>query len=109
MLFFNCKKRQYLNCRGDGGDVSPHRELGVPPTRFERWMIRKKNLQNPVKYSTKFRGKSDSERKTLQPSAKTFFIYLFFGLHLILAKKHLDSPRRPFLFWSLFNFVDGIT
>ena len=47
---------QYLNCKGDTGDASPHRylasprrdlasphrHLGVPPSRFERWVIRRK-------------------------------------------------------------------
>ena len=67
---------QYLNCRGDGGDTSPHRDLDVPQWRFKHRMMRgKKDLQSPVEYSTKFRGSSDSEEKTLPPSAKTFFFW----------------------------------
>ena len=49
-------RNQYLNCRGD---ASPRRDLGVPLSRFERLMIRGKDLQIPLEYSTKF---SDSER-----------------------------------------------
>ena len=130
--------RQYVNCRGDGGYASPHRDwasphrdLGVPPSRFRRppieiWALvdeRKKNLQNPVEYTTKSHGNSDSEEKTLQVSAKTFFLHLisgektfqflaktffFFGLHLIsMAKKthqFLDSRRRLLSFLVFIQF-----
>ena len=48
--------------------VRPHRDLGISPSRFERWLMREKDLQ------TKFRGNSDEEEKTLQSSAKTFFL-----------------------------------
>ena len=44
-------------------------------------------------------GKSDFEGERRQFLAKTFF----FGLHLILAKKHFNFLRRPF-FWSSPNF-----
>ena len=53
---------QYLNCRGD---ASPHRDLGVPPSKFERWMITQKRPTNPAEYSTKFQEKIDFEGKTL--------------------------------------------
>ena len=64
---------QYLNCRGD---ASPHRDLGVLPSRFERWMIRRKRHNSSPKFG----------EKPLQFPAKTFF----FGLHLTLAKKHFN-------------------
>ena len=75
-------------------DASPHRELGVPPSRFERWIIGGRLTNYGRIFSTKFREKSDSEGETLLPLAKTFF----FGLRLILAKKHFDFWRRPFSF-----------
>ena len=50
----------------------PHRDLGVPPSKFERWLMRGKDIQSPVEYSTKFRGNSDVDKKALQP--ETFFL-----------------------------------
>ena len=41
---------QYLNCRGNAQPhrelAPPHRELGVLPSRFERWMTRGKRPTN---------------------------------------------------------------
>ena len=66
----------------------PHRDLGVPPSRFERWIIRRKRarqheeiLQIPAEYSLKLRGKLISREKPFQLSAKTFFC----NLHSISA------------------------
>ena len=133
LLAFSVPYRQDLNWRGE---ASLHRDLssGCPE---------EKDLLIPVEYSTKVRGKIDSDGGTLQPSIGKdlfFSLYLilakkhfdfrrrpFFGFYLILAKKHFDFRRRPFFglhlilakkrfdfrqrlfFWSLFNFVDGIT
>ena len=93
--------RQCLNCRR--GRV-PQSRFRCPPLR-ERWINRGKRptksgrirVTRKKVVSTKLRGKSDSEGETLQQSAKTFF----FGLHLILAKKLVDSRRRPFSFLVL--------
>ena len=81
---------QYLNCRGY---ASPHRDLSAG------WS-EEKGLQNPVEYSSKFRGKSDSEKIHFKSRRRPFF----FGRHLILAKKHLDSRWRPFSFLVFIQF-----
>ena len=109
---------QYLNCRADGeGRVPPSRvsvppsrlsvsqwKFRCPPLRFERQMIRRKDLQIPAEYSSKFRGKSDFEGKSLQLSAKTFFLFPpNFG------EKTLQFSAKTFFFWSSCNFGDGIT
>ena len=70
-----------LNCRGD---ASPPSRFSVLPTRFERWMIRRKRLNSSPNFG----------KKPLQFPAKT----IFFGLYLILAKKHFNFRRRPLFF-----------
>ena len=74
---------QHLNCRG--GRVPPSR-FSVLPTRFERWMIRRKRPNSSPNFG----------KKPLQFPAKT----IFFGLYLILAKKHFNFRRRT-LFCSI--------
>ena len=59
---------QYLNCRGDASPhrelAPPHRDLGVPSSRFKRWMIRQERRNSSPNFG----------EKPLQFSAKTFFL-----------------------------------
>ena len=84
--------KQYLNCKGKGRDASLHRELasphrdwaspyqdlGVPPSRFERRIIRGKR---PAKYG---RIAPNSAEKVVQ------------------KEKHFNRRRRSFFFFLLF-------
>ena len=87
---------QYLNCRGDGGDASPHRDrasphrdLGVPPSRFERWFMGGKSYCFWPEKTLKF---SISARKSLRISAKTFS----FWKSPVFGRKHrLNFRFRP--------------
>ena len=76
--------------------VSPHRDLGVSSLRFERWMIRQKQLNSSPNFG----------KKSLQFLAKTFFLIWSspnFG------EKTLQFSAKTFFFWCSFNFGNGIT
>ena len=81
-LYQDIRVKQYLNCRRDASPhrelaslhqdlASPHRYLGVPSSRFERWMIRQKRPNSSPNFG----------EKTLQVSVKTFY----FGVYSISA------------------------
>ena len=73
---YTCCCKQYLNCRGGASPLrdlaSPHRDLGVHPSRFERWMIRRKDLILHL---------------ILAKNCFNFRLRLFFGVDSISATK----------------------
>ena len=84
----------YLNRRGDAGGRVAWPRVSVPPSRFERWMIRRKRasqheqiLQNFAEYT----------------AVPNYSENLFFGLHLISGKKHFNFRRRLFLVFIQFR------
>ena len=121
--------KQYLNCRGDAGGRVPPLRFSVPPSRFRRPPIESgvqddqtKNSQPGLKDPTNFLPKMVANcgedlffglhlilwRKHCNFWRRPFFS--FYGLHLILRRKHGNFRRRPFsCFSSSFNFGDGNT
>ena len=79
---------QYLNCRGDASPhqelASPHRDLDVYSSRFERWMMKRSRAST---------NKSYQFRPNTVPN---YGEDILFGLRLISGKKRFNFRRIPF-------------
>ena len=117
--YIYCTNNQYLNCRGDGRrrvpqsrvSVPPSR-LSVPPSRFrcpliEIWALddqRKNTYKIRSNIAPNYAGKVIQKEKHFNRRRRPFF----WSSHTFSEKKSVFGENL-FLFWSLFNFVDGIT